>query len=78
MSLPVTALVDQMFAALEVKGRGGLDHSALLTYLEHGMCPQKWVAKYRTSIAHQDGLGKRKYRPNLKSIHRLKPYDILL
>jgi 2-hydroxy-3-oxopropionate reductase len=34
VSLPVTALVDQMFAALEAKGRGDLDHSALLTYLE--------------------------------------------
>ncbi len=32
--LPVTALVDQMLAALEVHGRGDLDHSALLTYLE--------------------------------------------
>jgi 2-hydroxy-3-oxopropionate reductase len=32
--LPVTALVNQMFACLEVKGRGDLDHSALLTYLE--------------------------------------------
>src|SRR5438067_6486922 len=34
VSLPVTALVDQMFASLEEKGRGDLDHSALLTYLE--------------------------------------------
>jgi 2-hydroxy-3-oxopropionate reductase len=34
VSLPVTALVDQMFASLEVKGRGALDHSALLTYIE--------------------------------------------
>lgn len=34
VSLPVTALVDQMLAALEAKGRGDLDHSALLTYLE--------------------------------------------
>lgn len=34
VSLPVTALVDQMFASLEIKGRGDLDHSALLTYLE--------------------------------------------
>jgi len=34
VSLPVTALVDQMFASLVVKGRGDLDHSALLTYLE--------------------------------------------
>jgi 2-hydroxy-3-oxopropionate reductase len=34
VSLPATALVDQMFAALEVKGRGDLDHSALLTYVE--------------------------------------------
>jgi 2-hydroxy-3-oxopropionate reductase len=34
VSLPVTTLVDQMFASLEVKGRGDLDHSALLTYLE--------------------------------------------
>ena len=34
VSLPVTALVDQMFASLEIKGRGDLDHSALLTHLE--------------------------------------------
>ncbi len=34
VSLPVTAMVDQMFASLEIKGRGDLDHSALLTYLE--------------------------------------------
>lgn len=34
VSLPVTALVDQMFASLEVNGRGDLDHSVLLTYLE--------------------------------------------
>lgn len=34
VSLPVTALVDQMFASLEIKGKGDLDHSALLTYLE--------------------------------------------
>lgn len=32
--LPVTALVEQMLVALEVEGRGDLDHSALLTYLE--------------------------------------------
>jgi len=34
VSLPVTAPVDQMLASLEIKGRGDLDHSALLTYLE--------------------------------------------
>ena len=34
MSLPVTALVDQMFGALEAKGRGEWDHSALITLLE--------------------------------------------
>ncbi len=34
VSLPVTALVDQMFATLEIKGQGDLDHTALLTYLE--------------------------------------------
>jgi 2-hydroxy-3-oxopropionate reductase len=34
VSMPVTALVDQMFASLEERGRGDLDHSALLTYLE--------------------------------------------
>ena len=34
VSLPVTALVDQMFASLEVTGRGDLDHTTLLTYLE--------------------------------------------
>ena len=32
--LPVTALVDQMFGALIAKGRGGWDHSALLTLIE--------------------------------------------
>jgi 2-hydroxy-3-oxopropionate reductase len=32
--LPVTALVDQMLQELQVKGRGGLDHSAVLSVLE--------------------------------------------
>jgi 2-hydroxy-3-oxopropionate reductase len=32
--LPVTALVDQMLQELQVKDRGGMDHSALLTVLE--------------------------------------------
>jgi 2-hydroxy-3-oxopropionate reductase len=32
--LPVTALVDQMFQSLQVKDRGELDHSALLTAIE--------------------------------------------
>ena len=32
--LPVTALVDQMLQELQVKERGGLDHSALLTSIE--------------------------------------------
>lgn len=32
--LPVTALVDQMLQELEVKGRGDLDHSALLSVIE--------------------------------------------
>jgi 2-hydroxy-3-oxopropionate reductase len=34
VSLPVTALVDQMFGELEARGRGGWDHSALLTLIE--------------------------------------------
>ncbi len=34
VSLPVTALVDQMFTAMVNAGRGDLDHSALLTHLE--------------------------------------------
>jgi len=34
VSLPVSALVDQMFASLVAQGRGDLDHTALLTYLE--------------------------------------------
>ncbi len=34
VSLPVTALVDQMFASLEAHGRGDYDHSALLTHIE--------------------------------------------
>jgi 2-hydroxy-3-oxopropionate reductase len=36
VALPVAALVDQMFGVLEAKGRGGWDHSALLTLLEEG------------------------------------------
>ena len=32
--VPTTALVDQMLAALEAAGDGGLDHSALLTVIE--------------------------------------------
>ena len=34
VSLPASAQVDQMFASLETRGRGNLDHTALLTYLE--------------------------------------------
>ena len=34
VSLPVTALVDQMFGELEARGRGEWDHSALLTLIE--------------------------------------------
>jgi 2-hydroxy-3-oxopropionate reductase len=44
--LPVTALVDQMFATLEARGNGDLDHSALLTYLEE-------LAEYQ--IGEQEG-----------------------
>ncbi len=33
-ALPVTALVDQMFGALVTRGRGGWDHSALITLIE--------------------------------------------
>jgi 2-hydroxy-3-oxopropionate reductase len=36
VTLPVTALVDQMFGVLEAKGRGGWDHSALLNLTEEG------------------------------------------
>jgi 2-hydroxy-3-oxopropionate reductase len=36
VTLPVTALVEQMFGALEAKGRGGWDHSALITLIEEG------------------------------------------
>lgn len=32
--LPVTAIVDQMFHTLRLKGRGGDDHSALITLIE--------------------------------------------
>jgi 2-hydroxy-3-oxopropionate reductase len=35
-ALPATALVDQMFGALVAKGRGGWDHSALITLIEEG------------------------------------------
>jgi 2-hydroxy-3-oxopropionate reductase len=36
VTLPVAALVEQMFGALEAKGRGGWDHSALITLIEEG------------------------------------------
>ncbi|MDQ3862426.1 MAG: NAD(P)-dependent oxidoreductase, partial [Actinomycetota bacterium] len=36
VTLPVAALVEQMFGALEAKGRGSWDHSALLTLIEEG------------------------------------------
>ena len=36
VSLPVTALVDQMFGELEARGKGDWDHSALITLLEAG------------------------------------------
>jgi 2-hydroxy-3-oxopropionate reductase len=32
--LPTTALVQELFTALRVRGRGGLDHSAVITLLE--------------------------------------------
>ena len=34
VALPVTAVVDQMFGALEAVGRGDWDHSALITLLQ--------------------------------------------
>ena len=34
VTLPVTAIVDQMFETLKMLGRGGQDHSALLTLIE--------------------------------------------
>jgi 2-hydroxy-3-oxopropionate reductase len=34
VALPVTALVDQMFGELKARGRGGWDHSSLLTLIE--------------------------------------------
>jgi 2-hydroxy-3-oxopropionate reductase len=36
VTLPVTALVDQMFGVLEARGKGGWDHSALLTIIDEG------------------------------------------
>ena len=34
VTLPVTAIVDQMLEALKAKGRGDRDHSAILTFIE--------------------------------------------
>ena len=36
VTLPIAALVEQMFGVLVAKGRGGWDHSALLTLIEEG------------------------------------------
>ena len=36
VTLPVTALVDQMFGVQEAKRKGNWDHSALLTLVEEG------------------------------------------
>ncbi len=33
--LPATAVVQELFSALRVRGQGGLDHSAVITLLEH-------------------------------------------
>ncbi len=33
--LPTTAAVQELFSALRVRGQGGLDHSAVITLLEH-------------------------------------------
>ena len=38
-ALPATAIVDQMFGALIAKGRGGWDHSALITLIEEWSRP---------------------------------------
>ncbi len=38
-ALPATAVVDQMFGALLAKGRGGWDHSALVTLIEEWSGP---------------------------------------
>jgi 2-hydroxy-3-oxopropionate reductase len=42
VTLPVAAYVDQMFGMLEAKGRGGWDHSALLTLLEEKSGDGTW------------------------------------
>jgi 2-hydroxy-3-oxopropionate reductase len=34
VALPVTAVVDQVLEALKNRGRGDLDHSAILTFIE--------------------------------------------
>ena len=47
--VPTTALVDQMLAALEAAGDGGLDHSALLTVIE-----QQSAHRISGSSTHQD------------------------
>lgn len=41
--LPVTSLVNQMFEALVARGRGGWDHSALLTLVEE--CSQRGAGR---------------------------------
>jgi len=38
-ALPTTALVEQMFGALVARGRGGWDHSALVTLIEEWLVP---------------------------------------
>jgi 2-hydroxy-3-oxopropionate reductase len=38
VALPVTAVVDQMFGMLMAKGRGGWDHSALISLVEEWSC----------------------------------------
>ena len=43
--LPTTAVVQELFSALRVKGRGGLDHSAVITLIED-------LAGVQARIAH--------------------------
>ena len=43
--LPTTATVQELFAALRSKGRGGLDHSAVITLIEDLANVQARVAR---------------------------------
>ena len=83
--LPATAVVQELFSALRVKGRGGLDHSGVITLLEDlagasvratvdraGLDPQGRLPKVQIRRVRKGDLveGPRRHRADLRRLPR--------